>query len=344
MFINHIFYLSVFLCIPCFTFSMEIDEANLKRDREELSGDSISAQETKKPKIANFENPLITKIKKNIHNINPIIIGALLSTDDACALTKEEKNALFEHAEQCKNTILQMCRLGQTFTNNADDQSIKEKFSYDTEYKNTKKITNYLLAFKFLKKLTFPQALFNPRPYCATDLRPKLDTVLEAIIMNEQEKISACCFHITLFNVAQALVNQKNEGVTVEVLTNQKQGEHNPVLHALIHLIENNIPVSYPKTANKDFETNHHKFLVFKNNIHDKSLLWMGSYNLTGHTNENSWEDVVLLDDKDVIQEYLNRFEEIKQISHPLTLDDLQKIKTNPSGFVLKINNVPKKI
>jgi phosphatidylserine/phosphatidylglycerophosphate/cardiolipin synthase-like enzyme len=70
----------------------------------------------------------------------------------------------------------------------------------------------------------------------------------------------------------------------------------------------------------------------------------MGSYNLTGHTNENSWEDVVLLDDKDVIQDYLNRFEEIKQISHALTLDDLQKIKTNPSGFALKINNVPKKI
>ncbi len=342
MFIKKFFYMTVLLLLPCLTHSMET-EVNLKRDREESLGNTISSQETKKTKTITSENQLILEIKKNIFNMNPAVIGTLLSANDASDLTKEQKDALHKEAEQCKNTILQMRTMANIFTSNADDQSIKEKFSYDTEYENAKKITNYLYAFKFLKKLTFPQALFTPRPYFRNnDLRPNLDRVLEAIIMNEQEKISVCCFHITLFNIAQALVNQKNEGVSVEVLTNQKQSETNPVLHAITHLIENDISVACPKT--RDYETNHHKFLIFKNNIHDKSLLWTGSYNLTGHTNENSWEDVIILDDKEVIQDYLNRFQEIKQISQPITLDELQKIKSNPSSYQLDINKVPKTV
>jgi len=159
--------------------------------------------------------------------------------------------------------------------------------------------------------------------------------------MAEQEQISSCCFHLTLYNLATALVDKKTEGVDIELVTDQSQG-NNPSLQALKLLVANGVSVSSPR--NKPFEINHHKFFIFKNNVLNKPLVWMGSYNPTGNSNENSWDDAMILDDADVIQDYLQRFNEVKTASKLITIQELNAIKSIPTEYSLRNNNVPKEL
>lgn len=329
MFIRKLFFLAIILFSPYFTFAMQPPS---KKVRTNVVVNKQFIQTT-----------LMQKILHGIHTIAPEAIDRILSSEKHLAmLTDKHRDDLHRKACESQDRISAIHKLGSEVAIKTTDQTVKEKFSFDTEYENAKKITFTLYAFKFLKKFTFPQVLFSPRPY-RDDLRPSLDKVLEALIMNEQQKISICCFHLTLYNIADTLVRQKNMvGVTIELVTDQKQGRTNPPLQALKHLVNSDILVFAPRSRN--YETNHHKFIIFNCNILNKRLVWHGSYNLTGHANKNSWDDIVILDDADVIDDYLARFEEIKAASQPMTREELHKIQTWPSEGSFYINNVPKEL
>ena len=187
--------------------------------------------------------------------------------------------------------------------NNAEASA--ELSSLQTQQPHIKKIIELLDAFIVLPTIRFPLALFTPRPYDRLkDKRPDLDETLNALIANEKEKIYVCSYHMNLPSVTDALIHINSTGIPVDVITDKKN------VRALNALTNNGITVRAPR--NDDGEEMHHKFFIFKNNILNKSLLWTGSYNSTPHGNKRSWDDAIIIEDPDIIAEYIKRFEEVK--------------------------------
>ena len=125
---------------------------------------------------------------------------------------------------------------------------------------------NYLYAFTLLPNFTFPQIFFTPTPYKRlTDTRPLLKDIILALIKNEQESIYICSFHLSLGSVGEALVEQKNKGLLIEVITNQLEKNSPTIWIVPAELQAQGISVLSPQ--NEAFEQMHHKFFIFKKNF-----------------------------------------------------------------------------
>jgi len=261
-----------------------------------------------------LESPLSTKIKKTMYNFDPVALGDLLISNEAAQLSKDQKEELHVFAKTHKTNVKEMRAMGHKIASQSDSQEIKTKFSYDSEYNNTQKISRYLYAFKTLPKLTFPQAFFTNAPY-VKDLQPKTtpNQALIALIKNEQDTVSICCFSFDLMTIAEALVSKKKDGILVEVITDQEQGQKPNALKVINLLRDNNINVLSPQGDN--FEHCHHKFSLFKRNLLDKPLLCHGSFNYTDSALKRNWEDMTISDDSEIVEAFDARFKEVKDRS-----------------------------
>ncbi len=61
------------------------------------------------------------------------------------------------------------------------------------------------------------------------------------------------------------------------------------------------------------FENMHHKFFIFKRNKEHGMLVITGSFNWTEAANDRNWENIVILNDPQVIQQFLEQWEELSQ-------------------------------
>jgi len=182
----------------------------------------------------------------------------------------------------------------------------------ETSSTATKK--NYLYAFMLFPQPVFPQIFFSPTPYKRlSDTRLDLKNIIATLIQNEQEKIYVCCYHLSLKHIANELIQQKNKGTPIEIIVNQFEKDRTNAWIVPSELQHMGIAVLSPQ--NDPFEQMHHKFFIFKKNIFNKSLLVTGSYNPTSHSDTHSWDDIIIIDDQDTINKYLERFEEIRQRS-----------------------------
>lgn len=173
---------------------------------------------------------------------------------------------------------------------------------------------NYLHAFLFFSNHLFPQAFFSPNPYKRlSDTRPDLQEIITTLIQSEQEKIYICCYHLSLKSIANSIIQQKNNGVAIEVIVNQFEKERPNTW--LVPSELQNIGITTLSPQNDPYEQMHHKFFIFKKNIFGKSILVTGSYNPTAHSNKHSWDDIIILDDQNIINTYIERFEDIKKRS-----------------------------
>ena len=327
MLIRNILFLIILAISPYQAYGMN------KRPADELLEQDVTKKQNCNMLDGNFQLAEIQRIvfddiKKSIYNCNPNDLATLIFSKHACQLNDEQKNSLHNIAKEFKNQIVHIEKF--TFTHNIlpqiENKAVKAKFAFTIERKNLQKISRNLLALKTLQSLEFPQFIFTPIPLCdynksvkESDIRIKPDQCVTALIKNEQKGICLCCFHITLESTARALIKKKEEGISVEVITNQEQGSEGN--QAIQLLIDNGISVLSPQ---RKFEQMHHKFCLFDCNIGDKSLLWTGSYNLTAHSNSHSWEDVNILDYVAMIKQYRARFEEIKSNSNPYVIPAIQ--------------------
>lgn len=283
------------------------------------------------------EITIVDEILLSVYDFNPAAVCALLASDACKSLQYDQKSKLYEMAHSYEQNIAQIAKM---VTAKASDPCVRQRYAHEEDLQILKKVNAQLHAFTCLKNFQFPQALFSPQPY-QKGPNISLDKILEALILAEQQQISACCYHLTLFNVAKAFAAKKKDGIDIEFITNQTQGQ-NTSSHAIEHMVSNGIPLFCPR--NRERETNHHKFFVFKCNVLGKPLVWTGSYNPTGHSEEHSWDNALILDNNAVIEDFLGQFGQIKKASQPITLPELQSIKTTPSEWVLKKNNVPEEL
>ncbi len=59
----------------------------------------------------------------------------------------------------------------------------------------------------------------------------------------------------------------------------------------------------------------HHKFALFTNNA-GKSIVWTGSYNFTKAANEANQENVIVIADNKIFDQFSNQFKRLKERSY----------------------------
>ena len=319
MFIRNILLLVILAISPFQAYGMD---NTLKRKADE----SLEQTITKEMRVESTDPQLIffDVIKDSINRFDSVALNRFTSLDNAPQLSEEQKKQLHSTAKKLKKNIIQMQKMGSNIIAQTDDADVKTKFSFDTEYKKLQEICRNLSAFKTLPSLAFPQVIFTQAPFCefTLDKRTQPDQCFIALIKNEQTAIRLCCFHITLESIAKALIKKMKQGVPVEIITNQKQGNKENDDQIIKTLIESGIAVLSPQK--NSYEMMHHKFCLFDCNIGDKNLLWTGSYNPTPYTNRNSWDDVNILDHKTMIKQYSERFEEVKNRSSKFNISTPQ--------------------
>ncbi len=150
------------------------------------------------------------------------------------------------------------------------------------------------------------QAFFSPDD----DIQKQL----LSFIQQEQQSIKIAIFILTDKEVAQALIQAKNRGVKIEIVTDAACIHDR---YSKINLLRENgfnIFIYNPKNAKGMMsDAMHNKFVIFGNNIHNKSLIWTGSYNFTKSARLNNQENVVVLDDQVVVNKFSKHFEQLKK-------------------------------
>lgn len=154
---------------------------------------------------------------------------------------------------------------------------------------------------------TAQQVLFSP-----------IDNVKGALlhaIQDEQAAILVAIFMITDKDIAQALIDAHMRGVHVEIITDvgcrrDKFGKVDMLKKAGIVVY-----VYKPQSANAFIsDIMHHKFVIFEKNRSAKPLLWTGSFNFTKSANLNNQENVLIIDDRSVIDRYKDHFLKLKNM------------------------------
>ncbi|MDN3505360.1 MAG: phospholipase D-like domain-containing protein [Rhabdochlamydiaceae bacterium] len=128
---------------------------------------------------------------------------------------------------------------------------------------------------------------------------------LVELIDQEKESIHGAVYHFTDPKVATALIAAKKRGVKVELITHKGK-----LSKALDDMKKGGVEVSIGKLSNKR-GLMHHKFLLFKNNKDNCSLVWTGSYNITKSGSNSNFENVVILKGESTFQKYWQEFTSI---------------------------------
>jgi phosphatidylserine/phosphatidylglycerophosphate/cardiolipin synthase-like enzyme len=140
-----------------------------------------------------------------------------------------------------------------------------------------------------------------------------LASLLIDLIHSEKKRIVVAIYTLTHKEIAQALVSAHKRGVTIEAVVDPGYGTDR---YSKVPLLANDkIPVwvyqSSGTGAHQD-SIMHNKFCVFEDNILHKMLIWTGSYNFTVRATARNQENVVILDNKKMAEQYLKQFEILK--------------------------------
>jgi phosphatidylserine/phosphatidylglycerophosphate/cardiolipin synthase-like enzyme len=139
-------------------------------------------------------------------------------------------------------------------------------------------------------------------------------SVLKYLIENEKEKIQVAMFAFTDRDLAQAFIQARKRGVVIELIAdaNNTYGRYNKT--HMLHTNNVQVYIYNPKyTQQPTSGVMHNKFLLFKNNILGKSLVWTGSFNMTRSANDQNQENVLVSDDTFIVQKFTNQFAHLKK-------------------------------
>jgi len=125
---------------------------------------------------------------------------------------------------------------------------------------------------------------------------------LVAAIRASRESIDVAVYHITSFELADALGAAQTRGVRVRVLTDREKLQAGGGGYRILE--RHRIPVRGLGSADESLM--HHKFALF-----DGKLLATGSYNWTQSAEVANYENLVLLDDPDLVARFVGEFQRL---------------------------------
>jgi phosphatidylserine/phosphatidylglycerophosphate/cardiolipin synthase-like enzyme len=148
------------------------------------------------------------------------------------------------------------------------------------------------------------QALFSPDN--------DLETVLINLIAREQEALKIAVYSFTNGAIANAVLQAHQRGIHIELIIDASTLRDR--FNKIELLQEQGIKphVYKPTSAGMINDIMHNKFVIFRKNIGNKSLLWTGSFNFTKSAQLKNQENVVIIDDPCLIEKYERQFEVIK--------------------------------
>lgn len=177
--------------------------------------------------------------------------------------------------------------------------------------------------------------------YFAPDDR--IQQLLLYLISEEKKSIKLTAYSFTDGDVAQALVDAMHRGVAIEIIVDpacilDRFGKAKDLQEHKIDVYIYN-PNHAKENKNRLIASiMHNKFIVFENNILNRSLIWTGSYNFTKSAHQRNQENVIVLDDELVIAKYGQQFDLLKSRAHPLKNKKQTAVthKRNRKGTVLE--------
>jgi len=131
-------------------------------------------------------------------------------------------------------------------------------------------------------------------------------------VVAEKKSIHGAIYMFTDKKIAQALIDAKNRGVDVQIIIDQismcsygkgKMLQENGISIFVHRTLEFN-PYTMPLM--------HHKFFIFGCNKEETSILWTGSWNCTVRGTQYNNENVIVLDDQKIIQQFLDQFMQLR--------------------------------
>jgi len=140
-------------------------------------------------------------------------------------------------------------------------------------------------------------------------------SMLLDLIACEQSFIYMAAFLLTDEQIAHALVEAKQRGVDVQVVADRyccasRYGKTKILQSGGVALY---VYYGLRKDGSRMSNIMHNKFILFGNNILNRSLLWTGSLNFTHSARLKNQENVLLLDSEALIKEYKQQFELLKE-------------------------------
>lgn len=142
---------------------------------------------------------------------------------------------------------------------------------------------------------------------------------LVKLIEEEKKSIKIAMYFLTDSLIAQALADAFNRGIKVLVITDHSNTKNNKY-SKINKLYKNNVPIFVyggNGTASTQEGIMHHKFLVFKNNFQEKTIVWTGSFNCTYSAQKKNIENAIIISSKQVAKIYSKHFKELKKLCKP---------------------------
>lgn len=150
------------------------------------------------------------------------------------------------------------------------------------------------------------QAFFSPHD--------DLKTILLDLIAQEKKSIQVAIYMFTDKELAQALIDAKKRTIDIQVVADG--GCLKDRYSKIPQLQKEGIAVYLYQPKDQESMLSdilHHKFVIFGKNINDKTIVWTGSFNFTKSANARNQENVVVLDDASIVQQFKNQFERLKK-------------------------------
>ena len=121
-------------------------------------------------------------------------------------------------------------------------------------------------------------------------------------IRESRQQIDLAVYHITSTELAQALVAAQARGVRVHILTDQEKARAGgPVMR-----IFRAAGLSVRTLGVSEHSLMHHKFAIF-----DDRVVATGSYNWTQTAERANYENLVMLEDREIVARYRREFDRL---------------------------------
>lgn len=168
-----------------------------------------------------------------------------------------------------------------------------------------------------LIKLLLDEEKKIARAFFAPDdpIKPLLIGLIDA----EKKSISVAIYTLTDKEIARAFIRARERGVCVECVTDPGYGKDRYSKIAQLANAGIAIWVYQPSDDERSSSLMHDKFVIFGDSVEDHSLVWTGSFNFTARAHGRNQENVVILDNKDIVERFKKQFELLKMRSLLLT-------------------------
>ena len=179
-------------------------------------------------------------------------------------------------------------------------------FAFANKYLAPDEAIQYAQSTIIRKDGVVKKALFSPDD--------SIKKVLIGLIHAEQEHIYVAIFSLTDIEIVQALIQAHHRGVAVEIVADTSCLKYSGSKIVKLHEAGINVR-NFPTEDSKALM--HNKFVVFTKNLNNQPILWTGSFNFTYSASRFNQENVLILQDADLAQDYINHFRIVQARAFP---------------------------